>query len=100
MDFNADGKRVHYNYADLADVIDAIRAGLSENELCVVHLLGYTGGKFGMTTELMHSSGEKLTTWYPLPDPGTAQIRAQAFGSALTYARRYSLSAPSVRHRQ
>jgi hypothetical protein len=88
------GRRVHYNYADLADVIECARLALSKNELAVVHRLAYSPrGFYGMITELHHSSGEKLSTWYPLPDPVDAAIKPQEFGSALTYARRYSLSA-------
>jgi hypothetical protein len=94
VDFtDKNGRRVKYSYADLASVIEAVKGPLSENGLAVVHQLGYQNPKqYGLTTTLLHSSGESLTTWYPLPDPATKEIRAQEFGSALTYARRYSLS--------
>lgn len=92
VDFTSNGKRTKYSYADLADVIEAIRLPLSKNELSVVHQLCYQELNYGLKTVLMHSSGESLDTWYPLPDPAKQQIRAQEFGSALTYARRYSLS--------
>lgn len=85
------GRRVHYNYADLSDVIECIRKALADNELSVVHRLEYAESGYGMRTELWHSSGEMLSTWYPLPDP--QGIKAQEFGSAITYARRYSISA-------
>lgn len=86
------GPRVKYSYADLADVIAAVQGPLTENELAVTHILCYLGEMFGLKTILAHSSGEFIETWYPLPDPKKENIRAQAFGSALTYARRYSLS--------
>jgi hypothetical protein len=87
------GGRVKYAYADLADVIEAVREPLSKNELAIVHRLVYDGAsKFGLLTSLIHSSGEKLETWYPLPDPSDRDIKPQEFGSALTYGRRYSLS--------
>lgn len=92
VDFTHQGKRTKYSYADLADVIEAIKLPLSKNQLSVIHQLGYQEDHYGLTTTLMHASGESLDTWYPLPDPGKQQIRAQEFGSALTYARRYSLS--------
>lgn len=95
VDFiNNKNQRVKYNYADLADLIACIRKPLSENGLWPVHQIGYfeeTRG-YGMRTTLMHSSGESISTWYPLPDP-MSEIKPQEFGSALTYARRYSLSA-------
>ncbi len=87
------GRRVHYMYADLADVIDCVRTALSKNGLAVTHRLELDSKGYGMITELMHSSGESISTWYPLPNPQKAEIRAQEMGSALTYARRYTLSA-------
>jgi hypothetical protein len=87
------GPRVYYKYADLADVIAAYKAALSQNEIMVTHRLNYGSKGYGMTTEIVHSSGEFLATWYPLPDPANRETRPQAFGSALTYARRYSISA-------
>jgi hypothetical protein len=55
--------------------------------------MGYTNEMFGLTTYLEHGpSQEKVSTWYPLPDPARGQIKPQAFGSSLTYARRYSVS--------
>lgn len=87
------GKRVHYNYADLADVIDCIRKPLSENGLSIIHVLEYGSRSYGLVTTLLHSSGESISTWYPLPDPALPGMKPQAFGSAITYARRYSLSA-------
>jgi hypothetical protein len=85
------GPRVKYNYADLADVIDCIRLPLSENGLSVIHRMTKDENGLGMVTELVHAGGGRLSTWYPLPDP--SQMRPQEFGSALTYGRRYSLSA-------
>jgi hypothetical protein len=92
VDFtDKNGRRVKYNYADLADVIDCIRKPLSENGLAVTHRLEFRTEGYGLITELIHEAGEKLSAWYPLPEPGN--IRPQEFGSAITYARRYSLSA-------
>lgn len=81
-----------YKYADLAGVMDAIRDPLSKNGIAVFHKMGYCENIYGMRTFLIHSSGQYIDTWYPLPDPQKQQIKAQDFGSALTYARRYSLS--------
>ena len=79
-------------YADLADVIEAVRKALSENGLSITHQIGYTDEKFGLTTTLMHAAGASILTWYPLPDISKQNIRPQEFGGALTYARRYSVS--------
>lgn len=86
------GGRVKYSYADLSDVIAAVTEPLAKNGLAVIHQLDYLNDSYGLKTSLVHSSGQLISTWYPLPDPSKQQIRAQEFGSALTYARRYSLS--------
>ncbi len=90
VDFTHNGKRTKYSYADLADVIDAVRAPLSENGLSLIHILEQSDQGFGMRTALLHSSGQKIETWYPLPNPST--MRPQEFGSSITYGRRYSVS--------
>lgn len=84
------GNRVKYSYADLADVIEAIRLPLSENGISVSHSLTYIDDMFGMETSLLHTSGQTLESFYPLPHP--KDVKPQEFGSELTYARRYSLS--------
>ena len=77
-------------YADLASVWDACRAPLSKNGLSVVQLPQADGAKVTVTTMLMHSSGEWICTDLTV----TAQaVTPVAVGSAITYARRYSLSA-------
>lgn len=77
-------------YADLAAVWDAIRAPLADNGLSVVQRV--TSAREGVTVEtiLLHASGEWVRDrcWLPV-----AQQTPQAYGSAITYARRYSLSA-------
>lgn len=94
VDFtDKNGRRVKYNYADLADCIEAVREPLAANGLAITHKLGYQGQIFGMITTLMHSSGESIDSFYPLPDPYHVSIKPQEFGGALTYGRRYTLTA-------
>lgn len=93
VDFTYQNVRTHYFYADLSDIVDCARKPLSDNGLSYTHLLEYDArGKYGMRTIMFHSSGESISSWHPLPDPALG-AKPQAFGSALTYARRYSLSA-------
>lgn len=77
-------------YADLSSVLDAIRAPLSANGLSIAQTM-FTNefGSFLQTT-LMHSSGQFITSEYPLPGHGA---KAHEIGSALTYGRRYSIAA-------
>jgi len=76
-------------YADLSSVLDAIRAPLASSGLAVAQTMLATERGMTLRTTLMHSSGQFIATEYPLP----ATQRPHEMGSALTYARRYSLSA-------
>lgn len=76
-------------YADLSSVLDAIRAPLSANGLSIVQTM-QTGDRYiTLRTTLMHSSGQFIVTEYPLP----ITPKPHEMGSALTYARRYSVAA-------
>ena len=87
-----DSKNPHFNskYADLASVWDACREPLSVNGLAVLQRPSTSDNTVRVTTQLVHASGEwvKDTITLTLPQP-----TAQALGSALTYLRRYGLSA-------
>jgi hypothetical protein len=77
-------------YADLASVWDACRVALSANGLAVVQGPALADRGVGVTTRLLHSSGQWAESTLILPmDKATAQ----GAGSAITYARRYSLAA-------
>ena len=80
-------------YADLASVWEAAREPLAANSLCVVQTTHAVTGHAAVRTTLGHGgSGQWISseTVVPLVQ---AKNNAQAFGSALTYARRYGLSA-------
>ncbi len=76
-------------YADLASVLDAIRQPLSDNGLAITQTVHKEEGGLILRTTLHHTSGEAVDSEYPLPWPA----KPQELGSALTYARRYSISA-------
>lgn len=91
VDFvDKNGRRIKYSYADLASVIAAVRNDLSACGLSVSQRIGFENDRFGLITDLMHASGSTMTGFYPLPLPES--LSPQAFGSLLTYARRYSFS--------
>jgi hypothetical protein len=77
-------------YADLASVWEACRAALTANELSVTQLPSADGLKVTLTTLLLHSSGQYLSSDLTMT---AAANTPQAIGSAITYARRYALSA-------
>ncbi len=82
-------------YADLASVIESVRKPLTDNGLSFTQSIKFWGEANGeasgvyLVTRLLHTSGQWISSDYPLPMNATPQ----QMGSALTYARRYSLSA-------
>jgi hypothetical protein len=78
-------------YADLSSVVEAIREPLSANGLSYVQVVHDAESSAKVETLILHSSGEWLSCGaVSVP---VAKADAQGFGSAMTYARRYSLSA-------
>ena len=81
-------------YATLASVWDAIRGPLSRNGLSVSQVLetpDASPGLVAMRTILLHTSGQWIASRYMMPIAD--KLTPQAVGSAITYARRYALSA-------
>jgi hypothetical protein len=79
------------NYADLPAVMDASRAALAENGLCVIQSTTVKdNGDILLITTLAHSSGQWVRGEY-LVKPVKAD--PQSCGSAITYARRYAYCA-------
>lgn len=78
-------------YADLASIVEAIRAPLSKHGIAYVQLtLPSEKDEVQVETVLAHSSGEWLSGIIAVP---VSKADAQGYGSALTYARRYGLAA-------
>ena len=75
-------------YADLNAVVDAVRIPFAENGLSYSQFPVMDDNRVGVETILMHDSGEFIASTLMLP---TGKLDAQAAGSAITYARRYSL---------
>lgn len=89
---SADTGKYTYKYADLAEIAGAVYPLLSKAGLAWTTLPTLDDkGAFVLRYELMHTSGETRIGTYPLPNPASAQ--PQAVGSAITYARRYTLCA-------
>lgn len=78
-----------YSYADLARVFDSMREPFAQNGLAVAQTMDNEGAGPVLLTRLLHVSGEWIEGAYPIP----LNLTGQQLGSALTYARRYSLSA-------
>jgi hypothetical protein len=77
-------------YADLGAVVKAVKQPFAENGLAYVQFPIAEDNRIGITTRLMHTSGEWLEQDFSIP---MAKIDPQQAGSVLTYFRRYSLAA-------
>lgn len=76
-------------YADLAGIRDTVVPALAANGIAVVQTLGVVEGAGAVLTRLLHTSGQWIESACPIPNVPDMQ----KMGSAITYARRYSLSA-------
>jgi hypothetical protein len=79
-----------YKYAELADLLEAVKPALLGQGLAISQGVDSYERGVKVTTLLMHSSGEHLSSTLSMPVTGSTP---QAYGSAITYARRYALSA-------
>jgi hypothetical protein len=84
------GGKYSYSYADLAAVFDAVMPVLSKNGLSTLTPTKVDGSSVVATTLLLHSSGEWLCG-DPLPLPIGDRQDPRSIGSAMSYARRYSV---------
>lgn len=84
------GQNRNYKYADLKDISDAVYPRLSEHGLAFTSKprIHAETGKFVLAFSLLHESGEREDGEFELPAGNMQQL-----GSALTYAKRYSLCA-------
>lgn len=89
------GGSYSYDYADLSDLLSAVRPVLSAHGLAISHDQETTRDPLGVATVaiLEHASGERKTgkvIWLPCSQD---MQPVQAIGSAMTYGRRYTTQA-------
>jgi hypothetical protein len=86
-----DAKNSHFknSYATLESVIDAVKEIANKHSIAIVQLGGRDDRGDYVETLLMHTSGESLNSRCYLV---LKQNDMQGLGSAITYARRYSLA--------
>lgn len=84
----AENPHFRSHYADLSAGINAVREGLSKNGIAYVQSTRLDGDVLMLDTRLSHSSGQWLESEFPAC---RFPAKPQEVGSALTYARRYSL---------
>ena len=86
---SADNPYFKSKYAPLDAIIEATRPVLAKHNLAVQQLPIFEDGKAGVVTRIVHRNGttESSTLLLPLKDQSP-----QGVGSAITYARRYSIA--------
>lgn len=79
------------SYADLGDVIKAIKEPLAQNGLSMIQMpiTNLIEKSVGVSTRIIHSSGEWIEGEFFLP---LTKFDSQAVGSALSYSRRYGIT--------
>ena len=88
-----DGENPHFRskYVQIDGLLAAVRPILSKHGLSIVQSTGGNGQDISVSTMLMHKSGEWIETDALMIKPAKAD--PQGCMSAITYSRRYSLSA-------
>ena len=81
-----------FRYASLASGLDLVRKCLGRHEIATVQstAMDDAGGLIRLTTTLAHSSGEWISSDWPVC-PVSETSAPHRMGAALTYARRYAL---------
>jgi hypothetical protein len=89
----AEAKQI-FRYAPLSSGLDIVRKTLGQHEIATVQTTAIdpTGGFVNLTTLLAHSSGEWISSDWPVC-PLDEMASPKRMGAALTYARRYALFA-------
>jgi hypothetical protein len=84
------GARYSFTYTSLDGIFDVIRPVMTKHGLALVQPIGKDDdGRQCCITRIIHTSGQWIETPVPLKVEGDGN---QAFGSALTYARRYGIT--------
>lgn len=87
---NAENPHFKSKFADLATIVNTVRPILAKHGFIITQVPGYNdSGDPVLVTSLRHTSGETIVSEMLLC---VAKADPQGQGSALTYARRYSLS--------
>ena len=90
--YNKDGKTVRYRYASLDNIIRTIKPTLQRYGFSYMFKTRKKENAVEVTCVLMHEDGHSEETSFEAPiDPASYMALIQKFGSALTYAKRYTL---------
>lgn len=83
------GGEYSYSYADLGSTWDVARGPLTSNGLSISQLPSFADGWLQLTTILMHSSGQYISSQM---QTRADEMDVKSIGSAITYLRRYAFA--------
>lgn len=87
--FNKQNPHFKSKYADFSSCMDACRIPLCDNGIAMIQSCQTINDKLNLVTMLAHTSGQWMKSEFPII---SAKMDSQGIGSAMTYAKRYSLS--------
>src|SRR3954464_14744289 len=88
--FNRVNPHFKNRYADFTSCMDCCREPLANNGLSIMQYCETVNDKLMLVTMLAHTSGQWMKSYFPL---NPMKMDSQSIGSAMTYGKRYSLSA-------
>lgn len=83
------GGEYKFSYAPLESIMAAIKQGLADNGLCILQSIVSVDKSDYIETTVLHASGESIANMTPVL---VMENGPQAYGSAVTYARRYGVT--------
>lgn len=91
----ANAGKFSYRYADLADVMEAVKQPLADKGLVLSQHVHGEANNIGIETVLLHESGEWMSSTISIPvvSQNGRMNAAQEVGTTITYLRRYSVTA-------
>jgi hypothetical protein len=93
-EMNATNPFLKNRYADLGSIIEAVRPAIGKHGLSFAQMPTFDGQTVTVETLIMHASGQWLASNISLSIEGEKGLsQAQVMGKAITYLRRYGLSA-------
>jgi hypothetical protein len=93
-EMNATNPFLKNRYADLGSIIEAIRPAIGKHGLSFAQMPTFDGQVVTVETIILHASGQWLASDISLSIEGEKGLSlAQVMGKAITYLRRYGLSA-------
>lgn len=94
QDIGKDSKGYGYNYTSFESLTRYLRPLLTKHGLGFIQTSTNYGERIGVSTRLIHTSGEWVEDTFTVPLVGLAKMNDyQVAGSAITYLKRYGLSA-------